>query len=44
MSWDNKIQVFAPQANWPGLLDLDGSTLLYMADSGGAKSQKIVLS
>ncbi|KAH8802501.1 Sialidase [Xylogone sp. PMI_703] len=43
-SWGNKIQVFAPQANWPGLLSLDGSSLLFMADSGGAKAQKIVLS
>ncbi|KAF2099527.1 hypothetical protein NA57DRAFT_75027 [Rhizodiscina lignyota] len=43
-SWGNKIEVFDPQANWPGLLTLDDSSFLYMVDFGGAKSQKIVLS
>jgi hypothetical protein len=42
-TWGNKIEVFAPQANWPGLLGLNGSSLLYMADHGGANSQKVVL-
>lgn len=43
-SWGNKIEVFEPQANWPGMLTLDGSSLLYMADHIGAKAQKVVLS
>ena len=43
-TWENKIQVFEPQANWPGMVTLDDSSLLYMADHDGAKSQKIVLS
>jgi hypothetical protein len=43
-TWDNKIEVFSPQANWPGMVTLDDSSLLYMADKNGAKSQKIVLS
>ena len=43
-TWGNKIEVFAPQANWPGLLTLDDNDLLYMADAGGAKSQQVTLS
>ena len=43
-TWDNKIEVFSPQANWPGMVTLDDSSLLYMADKDGAKSQKVVLS
>jgi hypothetical protein len=43
-TWGNKIEVFSPQADWPGMLTLDDSSLLYMADKDGAKSQKIVLS
>lgn len=43
MTWGNKIQVFAPQANWPGMVALSGSELLYMCDSNGAKSQKVTL-
>lgn len=42
-SWGNKLEVFAPQANWPGMLALDGNTLLYMADNNGAKSQRLTL-
>ena len=43
-TWGNKIEVFSPQADWPGMVTLDTTSLLYMADKGGAKSQKIVLS
>lgn len=43
-SWSNKFEVFAPQANWPALLNLDDSSFLYMADHDGAKSQRIILS
>lgn len=43
-TWDHKLQAFEPQANWPGLLTLDGSSFLYMADKDGAKSRKVVLS
>jgi hypothetical protein len=42
-TWENKIQVFAPQANWPGMVGLDGSSFLYMSDASGAKSQKVAL-
>lgn len=43
-TWDNKIEVFTPQANWPGMVTQDDSSFLYMADKDGAKSQKITLS
>lgn len=43
-TWDNKIDVFEPEALWPGMVTLDDRSLLYMADKSGAKSQKIVLS
>lgn len=45
-SWGNKLQVFAPQANWPAMLPLNGddSGFLYFADKGGAKAQKVILS
>ena len=43
-TWGNKIEVFSPQANWPGMVTLDDSSFLYMADKDGAKSQKITLS
>ena len=43
-SWDNKLEVFDPQANWPGMVDLDGSSFLFLADYGGAKSQKVIIS
>lgn len=43
-TWGNKIEVFQPQANWPGMVDLDGCSLLYMADYNGAKSQEVTLS
>jgi hypothetical protein len=43
-TWGNKIEVFTPQAQWPGLVSLDDTSLLYLADKDGAKSQKIVLS
>jgi hypothetical protein len=42
-TWEEKIQVFAPQANWPGMVVLDSSSFLYMSDASGAKSQKVVL-
>ena len=43
-TWGNEINVFPPQANWPGMVTLDDTSLLYMADAGGAKSQKVLLS
>ena len=43
-TWDNKIEVFEPQANWPEMVTLDDSSLLCMADMDGAKSQKVILS
>ncbi|MCJ1388528.1 hypothetical protein MMC18_001375 [Xylographa bjoerkii] len=42
-TWGNKIEVFQPQTNWPGLLDLNGSSFLYMADNNGAKSQEVIV-
>lgn len=43
-TFGDKIEVFAPQANWPGMLALDSSDLLYVADANGAKAQKVKLS
>ncbi|KAL9107002.1 MAG: hypothetical protein Q9227_008038 [Pyrenula ochraceoflavens] len=42
-TWGNKLTVLQPVSIWPGLLTLDDSSLLGMADNGGAKSQKILL-
>ncbi|KAJ2898551.1 hypothetical protein MKZ38_003842 [Zalerion maritima] len=43
-TWGNKLQVFEPQANWPGMLSLeDGASFLYLSDHSGAKAQKVVL-
>lgn len=42
-TWHNKIQVFAPQANWPGMVSLDDKNFLYLSDAGGAKSQQVAL-
>jgi len=42
-NWGNKIEVFEPQANWPGILALDDESMLYVVDATGAKAQKIVL-
>lgn len=43
-TWGRKIEVFSPQTVWPGVVALDDTSFLYMADKNGAKSQKIVLS
>lgn len=43
-TWGNKIQVFEPQAEWPGMVALDDGSFLYMANKDGAKSQRITLS
>ncbi|KAL0570430.1 hypothetical protein V5O48_011523 [Marasmius crinis-equi] len=43
-SWSNKITVSAVQSNWPGMVGLDSSQLLYLVDHGGSKAQKVVLS
>lgn len=43
-TWSNKLEVFTPQANWPGMVTLDATSFLYMADKDGAKSQKMTLS
>ena len=43
-SWGNTIEVFTPQASWPGMVALDQRSLLYMAAKGGAKAQRVVLS
>ncbi|TKA68013.1 hypothetical protein B0A49_04484 [Cryomyces minteri] len=43
-TWGNRLRVFAPQSNWPSLLALEASSLLYMADFGGCEAQKVVLS
>jgi photosystem II stability/assembly factor-like uncharacterized protein len=42
-TWGNKLEVFAAQANWPGMVALDDSNLLYLSDAGGAKSQRVAL-
>ena len=42
-TWGNKIEVFASQANWPGMMALDDSNFLYMSDASGAKSRRVAL-
>lgn len=44
-SWvtENAITVFAQPSYWPGLLVLNDTSLLYMAESGAAKSQLVEL-
>ena len=43
-TWGNELEVFAPQANWPGMVALDDTTLLFMADKDNAKAQQVTLS
>ncbi|MCJ1443640.1 MAG: hypothetical protein MMC23_004139 [Stictis urceolatum] len=42
-SWGKKLTFSAESSMWPGLIELDDSTLIGMADHGGAKAQKITL-
>ena len=42
-TWGNKVEVFAFQANWPGMVTLDDSNFLYLSDAGGAKSRRVAL-
>ena len=42
-TWGNKITVFNVTADWPGILSLNERGILYMADSGGAKAQRVSL-
>lgn len=42
-SWGHKTTVFTAPAFWPGLLTLNGTTLLALADKGGSKAQRVVL-
>lgn len=41
--FEEKTEVFAPEAFWPGMIALNDSALLYMADHSGAKSQVVSL-
>ena len=43
-NWNDKLEVFTPQANWPAMIAVDDNSLLYMADKDGVKAQKITLS
>lgn len=43
-TWGNKLQFGDVQSNWPGLMTLDGTSFLAMADHGGSFARKIVLS
>ncbi|KAL1617230.1 hypothetical protein SLS56_011093 [Neofusicoccum ribis] len=43
-TWDNKIVVMEPTSLWAGLLTLDDTSFLGMADHDGAKTQKVLLS
>ncbi|KAF5355555.1 hypothetical protein D9758_006309 [Tetrapyrgos nigripes] len=43
-TWGNKITVSAVQSNWPGMVDIDSSSLLFMVDHNGAKAQRVALS
>jgi hypothetical protein len=42
-TWANKLTFGPVQSFWPGLLDLDSSSVLGLVDNNGAKAQKIVL-
>jgi hypothetical protein len=44
VNWGNKLTVFGVQSNWPGMITLDSSNLLVLADHNGAKSQHVSLS
>lgn len=41
VEFGERTEVFAPDAFWPGMVALNGSDLLYLADAGGAKSQVV---
>lgn len=43
LTWGHKTTVFSSQSFWPGLLTLNGSAFLTLADKGGAKTQRVVL-
>ncbi|KAH7407221.1 Sialidase [Cadophora sp. MPI-SDFR-AT-0126] len=44
-TWKNKLQVFAPNSQWPGLLALkDEDTFLYLTSQGSVKAQRVILS
>ncbi|KAM0715140.1 hypothetical protein Q7P37_009605 [Cladosporium fusiforme] len=43
VNFEEKTEVFAPDAVWPGMVALNESALLYTADRGGAKSQVVRL-
>ena len=42
-TWGNKLTFSPTQSWWGGVVDLDGSTFLGLADAGGAKAQLISL-
>ena len=42
-TWGNKLTFSDAVSHWPGLLTLDGSSFLGMADYGGAKARKVIL-
>jgi Neuraminidase (sialidase) len=43
VTWGNKLTFSPAISHWPGLLTLDSSSFLGMADDGGAKAQKVTL-
>ncbi|KZV87662.1 hypothetical protein EXIGLDRAFT_651981, partial [Exidia glandulosa HHB12029] len=43
ITWGHKTTAFAVPGFWPGLLTLDSTSFLALADHNGAKAQKIVL-
>jgi hypothetical protein len=43
VTWGHKLEVFAPDAYWPGMLPLNGSEFLYMCNTNGSHSQQIKL-
>ena len=42
-TWTNKLTFSGAVSHWPGLLTLDSSSFLGLADRGGAKAQKVAL-
>ncbi|KAI0032656.1 glycoside hydrolase family 93 protein [Vararia minispora EC-137] len=42
-TWGGKTTVSAVQSNWPGMVTIDSSSLLYMVDFNGVKATRVTL-
>ncbi|KAL9621143.1 MAG: hypothetical protein Q9160_004394 [Pyrenula sp. 1 TL-2023] len=41
--WGNKVTFLGDRSSWPGVVAVDGGSLLALAENGGVKSQRIAL-